>query len=238
MSVPEAADRLYDLAPAEFVAARNALAKELRAAGDKDAAAVVAKLRRPTATAHAMNQVARRRPEVLEAAVSARAALREATVGGGDVRSATADDKAATRAVVAAARDVLGADDPALAQRVTATLLAAVVDDDVATDLHAGRLASEQTSPGFGFAVDDAEVVPFRPPPARAAKEQEALEDDRVRRRAEAEHRKLVARLEAKAARLAAKAEEAEREALEARHASDAAEAELEAAIEAGPADG
>jgi hypothetical protein len=237
MAPPEQADPLYDLRPEEFVAARNALAKELRAAGDKAAAAEITKLKRPTATAHALNQVARQQPAVVTAALDARAALREATVGGGDVRAATADDKAATRAVVDAARTVLGKDDAGLAQRVTATLLAAVVDDDVAADLRAGRLTSEQTSPGFGFSVDDAEVIPFRPPPAREAKQAEAAEEERARRKAEADHRKLVARLEARAKRLAERADEAEQAAVEARRESDAAEAELEAAVEAGPED-
>ena len=163
MSPPDAADALYDLPPEEFVAARNALAKELRAAGDKHAAAVVAKLRRPTATAYALNHVARRQPDVLAAALDARDALREATVAGGDVREARQTaDKAATRAVVDAAQGVLGAADATLAQRVTATLLAAVVDADVAADLRAGRLAAEQTSPGFGFSVEDADIIPFR----------------------------------------------------------------------------
>ena len=37
---------LYVLPPEEFTAARNALAKELKAAGDKDGAAEVSKLRR------------------------------------------------------------------------------------------------------------------------------------------------------------------------------------------------
>ncbi len=46
----DAVDPLYAGRPEEFVAARNALAKALRASGDKAAAAEVAKLRRPTAS--------------------------------------------------------------------------------------------------------------------------------------------------------------------------------------------
>src|SRR4051812_17139068 len=55
-------DELYTVDPSEFVARRNALAKELRAAGDRDAAAEVSKLRRPTVVAAALNQLARRNP--------------------------------------------------------------------------------------------------------------------------------------------------------------------------------
>ncbi len=241
MTAPDAADPLYALPPAEFVAARAALAKELRAAGDKDVAAVVAKLRRPSPTAYALNQVARQEPEVLAAALDARLALKEATVAGEDVRDATTADREATRALVAAARAALGTDDAALAQRVTATVLAAIVDEEVAADLRAGRLTAEQASPGFGFAVDDAEIIPFRrpeaprPTPEDKAAAKEAADSERSRRRAEAEHRKLVARLESRARRLAEKADEAEQLAVEARRESDAAEAELEAARESSP---
>jgi hypothetical protein len=58
-------DPLYAGPPEEFVAARDALAKRLRADGDRATAAEVAKLRRPTATAAALNQVARTVPDVL-----------------------------------------------------------------------------------------------------------------------------------------------------------------------------
>jgi hypothetical protein len=232
MTVPDEADALFDVPPDEFVAARNALAKELRAAGERDVAAVVAKLKRPTATAHALNQVARRQPDLVDTALAARAALRSESIGGGDVRAATTADRDATRAVVDAARVVLGRDDPAFAQRVTATLLAAVVDEGVEEQLRAGRLASEQTSPGFGFDVDDAEIIPFRPPPAPKPAERETAAALRAKRKAEAEHRKLVERLESRAARLAEKADEAERAAAEARREADAAAAELELARE------
>src|SRR5437588_11498493 len=55
-------DELYTIDPSEFVARRNALAKELRAAGDRDAATTVSRLRRPTVVAWTLNQLARRDP--------------------------------------------------------------------------------------------------------------------------------------------------------------------------------
>ena len=55
-------DELFDLPPTEFIAARDALAKQLKADGDAGAAAEVKALRRPSVAAWAVNQVARRQP--------------------------------------------------------------------------------------------------------------------------------------------------------------------------------
>jgi hypothetical protein len=52
-------DELYGLPVGDFVAAREALARELRSAGRKDAAAAVHSLRRPTIVPWSINQVAR-----------------------------------------------------------------------------------------------------------------------------------------------------------------------------------
>ncbi|HEY1119010.1 MAG TPA: hypothetical protein VGE43_14960, partial [Acidimicrobiales bacterium] len=106
MDLHTVVDPLYDLPAADFVAARNELAKAVRAEGERKLAAEVAKLRRPTATAWALNQIARGQAEVLEAALAAKAELRASTEGTGevDVRTATAADREATRAVVVAAR--------------------------------------------------------------------------------------------------------------------------------------
>ncbi|MDP8988077.1 MAG: hypothetical protein M3N11_06985, partial [Actinomycetota bacterium] len=56
-------DQLYELEPRHFVAARDRLVRELRAAGERQAAAAVKGLRRPTVVAWALNQVARAHPE-------------------------------------------------------------------------------------------------------------------------------------------------------------------------------
>ena len=58
-------DDLFALPPAEFIAARDALAKRLKADGDATRAAEVKALRRPSVAAWAVNQVARRKPELV-----------------------------------------------------------------------------------------------------------------------------------------------------------------------------
>src|SRR3954465_10282043 len=62
---------LFGVDPAEFVAQRDQLARELKAAGEKDEAAAVKALRRPTVSIWALNQVARRDPDAGDALLSA-----------------------------------------------------------------------------------------------------------------------------------------------------------------------
>lgn len=78
---------LLAVAPAEFVAARNARAKELRVAGDKDRAAIIAKLRRPSATTWAVNAAVRADRAGVQQLVDAVRVLQEP--GSVDVRAAT-----------------------------------------------------------------------------------------------------------------------------------------------------
>ena len=162
-------DGLYSLPPEEFTAARNALAKELRVSGDKAAAAEIATLRRPSAGAHALNRVAREQPDLVEAALDAGIALREASEAAtsGDasgVRAATAAERAASQAVAKAAKAHLGARGDELVPALLATLRAGALDDDVAEQLRTGTLSREHEQAGFGFGLDagDGAVAPRR----------------------------------------------------------------------------
>lgn len=152
-------DGLYDLDPAEFTAARNALAKQLRAAGNKEEAKEVAALRKPNAPAWALNQVARRSPDLVEAALAAGAGLRlatEAAVGGdpSGLRDAAAADRSATSALVAEASALLPSGGQAVQGRLADTVRAAVLDETVADLLCRGVLASDHAQPGLGFGGD------------------------------------------------------------------------------------
>ena len=62
-SLSQAAADLYAMAPAEFTAARDELAKQARAAGERDDAALIKKLTRPTVSAWLVNQLVRTAPE-------------------------------------------------------------------------------------------------------------------------------------------------------------------------------
>jgi len=155
--------------PRSFVAARNARAKELRAAKEKDRAAVVAKLARPAWTAWALNVLAREHADAarawLDAGDALDAALTGALSGGRDgLRDAQRGERAALAQAVDQAGEVLtGAgrktDDQAIS-RLTGTLRAAVTDSEVRDRLVRGILAEDIEAPSFGFgAPNDTNVV-------------------------------------------------------------------------------
>ena len=78
MEVEEAVAGLYRLPLAEFVAARDRLARQLRAAGDREAARRVAALRRPSVSAWAANQLAQAAPHAMAELLEVGAALAQA----------------------------------------------------------------------------------------------------------------------------------------------------------------
>lgn len=185
---------LYRLDPNDFVAARNDLVKRLKTAGDKGLAAEVAKLKRPTPAAWAVNQLARRHREELEELVRLGEALRDAQDG-----ALAGDDPGAMRQAGRARRDAVArlADqaDRLLVERggvagahagdVTATLEAASLDAEAGAAVLAGRLPTELEPPS-GFGLFDLTVAPaprLKPEPAPAGEPQT---DERARREAEA----------------------------------------------------
>jgi hypothetical protein len=174
--VADVADELYGLPLQEFTKARNELERRLRGEGKRDEALAVKALRKPTAAAWALNQLARRRKADVESVLAAGERLRRAQAAlleGGD-RGPLAEAVAEEREVVARlARDAtaIGAEaglgsSSALEEKVRSTLHAAAADEETATELAAGRLVRERQAVGLvGF-----ERVPVpSPPPRRAA---------------------------------------------------------------------
>ena len=82
---------LYGGPAEDFVASRKSLTASLRAAGQRDEAAEVAKLRKPTRTAWALDAAVAAEPEVVDQVAAAAAAMADAQGSGGDVRGAMAD---------------------------------------------------------------------------------------------------------------------------------------------------
>jgi hypothetical protein len=234
MEVEEGIDRLYELAPEEFVAARGELAKRLRGEGDAGAAKRVAALRRPTVAAWAVNQATRRRPELvrdlLEAGERLRQAQRRALSGlrGDALRTASRDRRVAIDRLLAVAAEALeesGRSPEAHRDAIAASLQAASTDERAAAALRAGTLDHELAAPsGFGEVAGLELVQPEEPEPARAParpKRRRKL-DPAQRRELEAARRERERRAkEVRAAlRVAGKAREV---------ADEAAEAEAEA---------
>ncbi|HMJ35091.1 MAG TPA: hypothetical protein VK501_14365 [Baekduia sp.] len=144
-------DDLYGVDPEEFVSARTALAKRLRADGDRKGADAVKKLAKPTRAAWAVNRLARDRPEEIRALVDAGEALagaQEQLLDGADAGVLRGAAEAARRLVDALA-DEAPVEGPAR-DKVRATLHAATVDEDVRQDVAAGRVVRERSASGFG----------------------------------------------------------------------------------------
>src|SRR5918996_3616110 len=91
-------DRLFAVPLEDFVAERKQVAKELREAGERDAAAEVAKLPKPTPPAWALNQLAREEPEAVGAWLDAAEELRDVSASPGTgLREAIEAHRDATR---------------------------------------------------------------------------------------------------------------------------------------------
>ncbi|MGH9084590.1 MAG: hypothetical protein ACRDYW_03985, partial [Acidimicrobiales bacterium] len=215
------ADDLYGLAPSEFIAARDALARRLRAEGDREQAAVVKALRRPSATAAALNLAARRHPDILQLALDAGQQLRVATEDAlagdaGGLRAATAEERAASGRFLTAAEAFLGSASPDARQRMGATLRAALLDDEVMDALQRGVLAADHEPAGGGFGLGGTSTV--APRARRSAPSTKRADDDLAAAQADRRRELIaaVARLEkaskartAAAGKAAAKAERA-----------------------------
>jgi hypothetical protein len=150
-----ALDRLYGLPAEEFTAARDALAKELRGAKRRDEAAAVKQRRRPTAPAAAINQLARREPELVEDLIRAAGDLvgvQERVLGGDagrdELRAAADAERRAVGALLAAAATLTEKPSAAVLEKVRDTLHAAATDDTVREAIAGGRLEREAEPAG------------------------------------------------------------------------------------------
>ena len=78
-TVTDAARELYGLVPAEFTAARNALAQQAADGGDRELAARIRKLPKPPVAAWAVNALVRHRPDEVDAVLDLGERMRTAT---------------------------------------------------------------------------------------------------------------------------------------------------------------
>ncbi len=176
MDVEEGIAGLFGLPPEEFIAARDQLARQLKADGDAAGAKRVSALRRPTVAAWAVNHAARERPELvrelLEAGDRLHQAQRRALSGlrGGGLREAGAERRAAVDRLAAVAAEALersGSSPDPHRDAISSTLQAASVDGAAAAALRAGTLSKELAVPsGFGDAGGLSLVQPL---PSEAA---------------------------------------------------------------------
>ncbi|SEH00614.1 hypothetical protein SAMN05444920_11745 [Nonomuraea solani] len=195
MDLDEVADRLYALPPSEFTAAREAEARAAKDAGDVRLSRDIAKLRRPTVSAWAVNRLARDHPDALADLLDVGERLRTAWAEqDADALAELTQRRADATGKVARLARQAGGLSSAAATEVDQTLDAAVVDADAAAEVRLGRLVKPLRYSGFAPTP-----IPSGRPAARRRKspEDEAAE---TRKREEAEARKAKEREEAEAA--------------------------------------
>lgn len=232
----ERIDALYGLSPDEFTPRRDALAKELRSAGDRSAADWVKALRKPSAAAWVVNQLARTQRRDAKRLVAAGEQLRrdhERALSGkatqGDLRQAAGKASEAQETLLASATGLLDdrghAPSEATLERARESLQAVAVDEQARAQFLVGRLTREQRAAGFGLAGAGA---PATSSPARTG----AGGRDRQKGGAEERSRARDALKEAKARqREASRAvSAAEREVEKARREAERAQRRLEEA--------
>jgi len=157
-------DELYGLPPDEFIAARNALAKQLRADKRRADADDVAKLRRPPQSAWALNHLARTDPSHIQHFLGSAARLSEAlTDDSPDLRDAQADFRSSIEVTVGAAAHGVGITEEGMRSRIRNIVLAASVDDSVAEQLRTGTVTDDHDAPGFALVSGGAAHRSARP---------------------------------------------------------------------------
>ncbi|HXW79824.1 MAG TPA: hypothetical protein VEJ84_10010 [Acidimicrobiales bacterium] len=235
------ADELYGLVPAQFTAVRDARAAAARRAGDRQLAAEIKGLKKPTTGAWLANLLVRERRDEIGHLLELGDELRRAQAGlavdelrrlSQERHKVVANLRHEAREL---ARDLSQPVSEAAALELETTLEAALADDAAAGALRSGRLTTGLRYSGLGLSdlVSAAQAPPGEPPtvpqsasapvPAQpGAKRHEAgsrAPDDAPRAEAE----KALRRAETTA-------EDAERDAKEHRHRVDALRAEVDRA--------
>ncbi|WP_131763076.1 hypothetical protein, partial [Actinomadura fibrosa] len=194
MDYSSAADELYGVDPADFVATRTRLAREAREAGDAALAKRIGALRRPTLPAWAVNLLARDGSDDLGALLEVGERMRAAWGSGGGMgglgdleqRRARLVDALVRRAGELAAGRGSPLRDQAV-RDVEDTLFAASMDAGIADEVREGRLSQPRSHTGFvpaGFPVapgtDGAEPEPpkRKPKPVPKAKSESKAEPE------------------------------------------------------------
>jgi len=178
-SLTQAAADLYALPPADFTAARDELARQARSAGQRDDAAVIKKLARPTVSAWLVNQLVRAAQQPMRRLYELGEALHAAQqeLAGDRLRELSAQRRQLIAELMPevsrlAADSGVTASGSAL-DEVRATLEAALADEGAREAVRSGQLTRALRYAGLGE-VDLAAALAVVPPvrggtgPARA----------------------------------------------------------------------
>ena len=166
---PVDAEDLYRLPPEQFTAARDAEAKRRKGEGDKEGAAELAALRRPSVAAWLLNRLADTSPDLLTGLLDLGPGLAQAQSTGdaAALRSLGAQRRQLVEAVTGAAVAAGGrAVTAAVREEVAGTLEAALSDPRSAQAVRSGRLVRALSYAGFGEVDLSGAVAPAARPAA------------------------------------------------------------------------
>ncbi|MBB5913093.1 exonuclease VII small subunit [Nocardia transvalensis] len=186
MTLDDVARTLYALDPARFTAARAERVKAARTDGDKQLAAAIGKLRRPTVSAWAVNLLAREAPEEIGSLLELGAALRDAQrrLSGDQLRELTTQRQQVVNALARTAGRLAAEHDRPLTEaalrEIGQTLHAALADPEVAEHVREGTLAAAANYEGFGPAGPELTAVPDRPAPAPPQRDRTSTDRERA----------------------------------------------------------
>ncbi len=192
----------------DFVARRDALAKAVRASGDRTGADAIKALRKPSRTAWALNAAAD--SESYRSLIEGVAATYAAHSKGGDVRGAMTRLRDAIRAFASDAADISAQQGHVLDQSVVVNAVYAVLGDNAALELLArGQLADVPEGGGLDIlasmtAAPMLTVSSARHEPASATPQERRTDAGLLAKR-----RKALARAEAELSDLRATMDEA-----------------------------
>ena len=157
----DALDDLYAGDFDGFVGRRDALAKKLRADGDREGADAVKALKKPNQPAWALNQLGtKQRDRLLKAGQALREAQEQVVAGDADpddLREATDAERTAVSEALGAATALAEKEGTALSEqageRARQTLHAVARDEEVRREFERGRLTTDHDAPGLGELV-------------------------------------------------------------------------------------
>jgi hypothetical protein len=155
-SLAQAAEELYAMPPAGFTAARDELARQARAAGERDAAAQIRKLARPTVSAWLVNQLVRASGEQMSRLFEVGQSLHDAQreLAGDRLRELSARRRQVIAELLPEASRLAAAADVSVStaalDEVRATLEAALADANARTAVRSGQLTRALTYAGLG----------------------------------------------------------------------------------------
>lgn len=225
MELESALDELYGAAPEEFVAERKRLVKELKGDGRSEDADSVAKVRKPTVAAWALNRLARDARREVDLLLDSGHRMRTAQAGvlRGEAREtfeqAQRTERETIGSLVRQAQRLLaerGNASSTILEQVAASLHAAAVSEQGREILAAGRFGEALTLEGFNA------LAGLAPPPSRRPAKSKPARDAEQTKKLRAELSEARKRLR-----------EAERAAHDAQRRAAQADAEVAEAAEA-----